>query len=156
MGSNPDQCLCTHDLQVHSCHVDHNTVRRCHTRGESEDHTGKKAYKQGIQASFETRGRHHRKFKIRVSVAPQKGLVSSNNFFKKEVSHHEGSFRFLRVLFLTDDLMLSLLIWSHTTSYVTITSCPTLSPLHSDLTHIKLKAYINTSNNKTLVRILKN
>ena len=31
---------------------------------------------------FETQGRHHQKSKIGLSVAPQKGLVSSKNFKK--------------------------------------------------------------------------
>ena len=42
LGSNPHQCLGTHDLQVHGpkrlgCHADICTVSRCR-RGESEDH----------------------------------------------------------------------------------------------------------------------
>ena len=48
------QCLWTH-LQIHgskrfSYHVDLYTVDRCHTRGESEDHTSKKACKESTLA----------------------------------------------------------------------------------------------------------
>ena len=37
---------------------------------------------QGIHPGFETQGRHHQKSKTGVSVAPQKGLMSSKNFLK--------------------------------------------------------------------------
>ena len=37
---------------------------------------------QGIHPDFETQGRHYQKSKTGVSVAPQKGHMSSN-FFKK-------------------------------------------------------------------------
>ena len=46
-------------------------------------HAGDKACKRGIRPVFETQGRHHQKFKTRVSVAPQKGLMSSKFIFKK-------------------------------------------------------------------------
>ena len=70
MGSNPHQCLWTHDLQVSgwkrlSCYADLYTVSRCRTTGESEDHTSDnlKTHKQGNHPGFETQGRHHEKFK---------------------------------------------------------------------------------------------
>ena len=44
---------------------------------------GEKARKRGIHPGFETQGRCHQKSKTGVSVAPQKGLVSSK--FKKKV-----------------------------------------------------------------------
>ena len=40
-------------------------------------HSGEKTHKWGIHPGFETQGRRHQKSKIGVSVAPQKGLVSS-------------------------------------------------------------------------------
>ena len=43
-------------------------------------HAGEKARMQGIHPGFETQGRHHQKSKTGVSVAPQKGLVSSKKF----------------------------------------------------------------------------
>ena len=45
---------------------------------------GEEAHMQGIHPGFETQGRHHQKSITRVSVAPQKGLMSSKNFIKKE------------------------------------------------------------------------
>ena len=50
VGLNPHLCLWIHDLQVHGSnrlgyHADLYTVGRCCTRGESEDHTGKKLCK---------------------------------------------------------------------------------------------------------------
>ena len=79
---NLHQCLRIH-LQVCAskrlgCHADLYTVSRCHIRDESEDHTSEKACK-GIHHSFETQGRCHQKSKTGVSVAPQKGLMSSKN-----------------------------------------------------------------------------
>ena len=47
-------------------------------------HAGDKAHKQGIHPGFETQGRRHQKSKTGVSVAPQKGPVSSKNFKKKK------------------------------------------------------------------------
>ena len=43
-------------------------------------HTGNKAHKKGMDPDIETQGRHHPKSKAGVSVAPQKGLMSSNFF----------------------------------------------------------------------------
>ena len=37
---------------------------------------------KAASSGFETQGRHHQKSKTKVSVAPQKGLVSSKNFKK--------------------------------------------------------------------------
>ena len=50
---------------------------------ESEDHTGENARMQGIHPGFETWGRCHQKSKTKVSVAPEKGLMSYKNFKKK-------------------------------------------------------------------------
>ena len=40
-------------------------------------HAGKQTCIQGIHPGFETQDRHHQKSETRVSVAPQKGLISS-------------------------------------------------------------------------------
>ena len=40
---------------------------------------------EGIQPGFETQGRRHQKSKTGLSVAPQKGLLSSKNFKKKSI-----------------------------------------------------------------------
>ena len=45
--------------------------------------TGEEASKWGIHTGFETQGRRHQKSKTGVSVAPQKGHVSSKKFKKK-------------------------------------------------------------------------
>ena len=45
---------------------------------------GEKGHKWGIQPGFETQGRRHQKSKTGVSVAPQKELVTSTQFLKKE------------------------------------------------------------------------
>ena len=47
-------------------------------------HAGDKAHKQGIHPGFETQGRHYQKSKTGVFVAPQKGLIFSKKFLKKE------------------------------------------------------------------------
>ena len=95
MGLSPSlnlhQCSQTH-WQVHgskrlSCHADLYTVSRCCTRGESEDHTGEKACRKGIHPGFETQGRHHQKSKTGVTVAPQKGLMSSKTSKKKHLDY---------------------------------------------------------------------
>ena len=54
------------------------------SNGSDKIITGDKARKRGIHPGFETQGRRHKKSKTGVSVAPQKGLMSSKNFFKKE------------------------------------------------------------------------
>ena len=41
---------------------------------------GEEARKRGIHPGFETQERHHQKSKTGVSVAPQKGLMSSKKF----------------------------------------------------------------------------
>ena len=43
-------------------------------------HAGEKIRKQGIHPGFEIQGRRYQKSKTGVSVAPEKGLVSSNFF----------------------------------------------------------------------------
>ena len=43
---------------------------------------------KGIHPGFETQGRHCQKSKTGVSVAPQKGLMSSKNFKKKQKTKH--------------------------------------------------------------------
>ena len=48
-------------------------------------HIGDEACKNGIHFDFETQGRCHQKSKIGVSIAPQKGLISSI-FLKEKVS----------------------------------------------------------------------
>ena len=47
-------------------------------------HAGDKAHKQGIHPGFETQDRDHQKSRRGVLVAPEKGLVSSKNFFIKK------------------------------------------------------------------------
>ena len=47
-------------------------------------HTGDKACKSGIHSGFKTQGRHHQNSKTGVSVATQKGLMSSKKFLKKK------------------------------------------------------------------------
>ena len=47
-------------------------------------HTGKEAWKWGIQSGFETQDRRHQKSKTVASVAPQKGLVSSKFILEKK------------------------------------------------------------------------
>ena len=49
-------------------------------------YAGDKAGKQGIHPGFETQGRRYQKSKTGVSVAPRKGLLSSNNLKKKKFS----------------------------------------------------------------------
>ena len=49
-------------------------------------HAGEEARKQGIHPGFENQGRCHQKSKTGVSVAPQKGLVSSKKIFFKKLS----------------------------------------------------------------------
>ena len=43
---------------------------------------GEEARKRGIHPGFETQGRRHQKSKTGVSVAPQKGFMSSKFFLK--------------------------------------------------------------------------
>ena len=60
--------------------------------------TGEEACKRGIHPGFETQSRHQQKSKTGVSVAPQKGHVSSKNFFKKDL--HILIYLFISILFL--------------------------------------------------------
>ena len=46
-------------------------------------HGGNKAYMEAIHTGFETQSKRHQEFKIRASVAPQKGLTSSKKVRKK-------------------------------------------------------------------------
>ena len=48
-------------------------------------HAGDKVRKQGLHPGFETQVRLYQKSKTRVSVAPRKGLLSSQKFFLKKV-----------------------------------------------------------------------
>ena len=47
-------------------------------------HTPPPSGNKAAQSGFETQRRHHQKFKTGVSVAPQKELMSSKHFFKKQ------------------------------------------------------------------------
>ena len=47
-------------------------------------HAGDEASKQGIYPNFQTQSRHQWKYKIGISVASQKGLMSSKDFWKKK------------------------------------------------------------------------
>ena len=88
IGLNPHQCLWIHGLQVRGsnrlgCHAAEETVSKCHTRSESEDHTSEKACKQEIHSGFETQSRCRQKSKTGVSVDPQIGLVSPEKIINK-------------------------------------------------------------------------
>ena len=69
--------------------------RRC-TRGESEESVRslqvKKHASEEIHPVFEIQGRHHQKYKIEVSVASEKGLMSSIFFLKKNEPTSERVF----------------------------------------------------------------
>ena len=52
--------------------------------GECVAHTCLPSANKAAHSGFETQRRHHQKSKTGVSVAPQKGLMSSRIFFKKE------------------------------------------------------------------------
>ena len=60
------------------CHAACHEVSRCRTE-VNPLHTGDKACKPGIHLGFEIQSRHHQKSKTGVSVASQKGLMSSKN-----------------------------------------------------------------------------
>ena len=76
---------CSHVCRRHwlSCHVDHQEVSRCHTRGECVTHMPLPSANKAAHASLETERRHHQKFKTEASVAPQKGIMLSKYFLKK-------------------------------------------------------------------------
>ena len=63
--------------------VGHQEVSRCCTIGESQGtcntHIPPPSVNKSARSSFETQRRRHQKSKTRVSVAPQKGLISSKN-----------------------------------------------------------------------------
>ena len=65
------------------CHADLYTVCRCHTRGESEDHTGKKAWK-GSNLTLKPRADITRSPKQRHQWPHRKVLCLKKNFKKKE------------------------------------------------------------------------
>ena len=90
---------CLHGSKRLGCHADLYTVSRCHTRGESEDRTSKKACKRDPpwlcnpgqtspevqnRGISETQGRHHQKSKTGVSVAPWKRITPSKIVKKKK------------------------------------------------------------------------
>ena len=52
-------------------------VSRCHTLGESQDHTSEEAHKGSTLALKPIWGRSHQKSKTGVSVAPWKEVMSS-------------------------------------------------------------------------------
>ena len=76
------QCGQVHGSKRLSYNAGNYEVSRCYTRGESEESITHKwgSTQQVIHHGLETQGRHPQKFKSGVSVAPQKGLMSSNNF----------------------------------------------------------------------------
>ena len=53
-------------------------------------HASKKTCKQGILPGFEIQGKHHQKFKQRISMAPQNRLMSSKNVLKIQLSCCQG------------------------------------------------------------------
>ena len=64
-------------------------------------HAGNKARKRGIHPGFETQGRRHQKSLTGVSVAPQKGLMSSKNLLKKKRSlemTYVDMYRYMRLM----------------------------------------------------------
>ena len=77
------QCLAGMWKRRLGCHAGCREVSRCCTRGESQlmcnvTHT------PPLSSGFDTQRRHHQKSKTGVSVAPQKGLMSSKNLKKKK------------------------------------------------------------------------
>ena len=73
-------------VEVSGCHAGCQEVSRCYTRVEYQgmyimyaSASGNKA----VHSGFEYQRRCHQKSKTEVSVAPQKGFMSSTNFFKK-------------------------------------------------------------------------
>ena len=80
------------------CHAGRQEVSRCRTRGESRETCNMYA---SAHSGFETKRRCHQKSKTGVSVAPQKGLMSSEKFFKKRFSviHNVGLFQLAVALF---------------------------------------------------------
>ena len=103
VGSSPslnlNQCLWTclqaHGLKRLSCHADLYTVSRCHTRGESGDHTGEKAHKKGsIRADVTQSTKQGYQWSIEKDLYPPKilkikvtKLSLHGNVFKGCVQH---------------------------------------------------------------------
>ena len=80
---NTSTCMYKYvDQKRLSCHVSCQEASRCHLKWIWGIHCvqARKYASQGIQPSFETQGRYHQKSKTGLSVAPQKGLMSSKNF----------------------------------------------------------------------------
>ena len=89
---NLHQYLQTH-LQVCGskrlgCHADLHTVSRCHTRGESEDHTSKKAHKKGSTLTLKPRADVTRSPKQGYQWPNEKGLfppkIKKKNSYKSK------------------------------------------------------------------------
>ena len=80
--TSTNACLQACGSKRFGCHADLYTVSRCYTRDESEDHTDEKACKKGSTLLLKPRTNTNRSQKIRLSVAPQKGLMSSKNLKK--------------------------------------------------------------------------
>ena len=64
---------------------------------------------KAAHSGFETQRRHHQKSKTRVSVAPQKGLMSSKNFLKKEKRENLFRTHFCICVYVTIDAVLNLM-----------------------------------------------
>ena len=72
--------------EVTSCHAGHQEISRCYTRGKSQEyisHMPPPSANKAGHSGFETQRRHHRKSIAGVSVATQKGLISSKTLKKK-------------------------------------------------------------------------
>ena len=67
-------------------HAGHQEISRCHTRGKSQEyiaHMPPSSANKAGHSGFETQRRHHQKSIAGVSVASQKGLISSKTLKKK-------------------------------------------------------------------------
>ena len=80
-GFESHQCFTGMWKRRLGCHAGCQEVGRCRTRGESQGMCNTYA-----STGFETQRRHHQKLKTGVSIAPQKGLMSSKNLKKKKNS----------------------------------------------------------------------
>ena len=75
----PHACSQVHGREHNGCHAGCQEVGRCHTRGEFQGCvtcTPPPSVNKAAHSGFEIQ-RCHQKSKTRVSVAPQKGLMSS-------------------------------------------------------------------------------
>ena len=84
-GQNLHQCLWTCLQVMLRCHADLYTVSRCHTRGESEDHTDKKACKKGSTLDLKLRAYVTRGPKQGYQWSHEKDLCPPKKFFKKKL-----------------------------------------------------------------------